>query len=340
MLQRPIQKASLAAASVVLVTLAGCEPADEPAGEAMADSRACLDAIGGEVLVAGGRFRMGGDVYPHEAPLHEVRVDDFRIDAHEVTNKQFAEFVAATGYVTVAERVPDPAEFPGAPPEMLQPGAVVFTPPSIDSPGGPWWSYVPGANWRHPQGPDSDIDGRDHYPVVQIAFEDAAAYAAWAGRRLPTEAEYEYAARSGRDGERYAWGGDELAPEGRHLANTWQGLFPVQNTEDDGYTGAAPVGCYPANDYGAFDMIGNVWEWTASWYRPQHDPADNDNPQGPPDSYDPANEGFPVKVIKGGSYLCAPNYCRRYRPAARHAQDMGLGTSHIGFRTVAVTTNQ
>lgn len=327
-----------------LVVLAGCEPAPDTAatggtaaGGVATGGPACLTAIGSEVAVPAGRFTMGGDRYPQEAPFHEVSIDAFRIDAHEVTNAQFAGFIAATGYVTVAERVPDPADFPGAPPEMLRPGSVVFTPPSLDSPGGSWWSYVPGADWRHPLGPDSSIAGKDHLPVVQVAFEDAAAYAAWAGRRLPTEAEYEYAARSGREGERFAWGGDEVAPGGRHMANTWQGMFPVQNSEADGYRGVAPVGCFPANDYGAYDLIGNVWEWTASWYRPQHDPADNDNPQGPADSYDPANEGFPVKVIKGGSYLCAPNYCRRYRPAARHAQDIALGASHIGFRTVALS---
>jgi formylglycine-generating enzyme required for sulfatase activity len=280
---------------------------------------------------------MGDDeAYREEGPAHVVTVDGFWIDTHEVTNAQFAKFVKETGYVTVAERVPNPDEIPGAPPEMLKPGSATFTPPSQGENITSWWSYTPGANWKHPEGPDSSIKNKDHYPVVHIAFEDAQSYATWAGRALPTEAQYELAARSRKDKEKYAWGGDEVVPEGKHMANTWQGFFPVQNTEEDGYEGIAPVGCFDANDYGAYDLIGNVWEWTGNWYVPAHKPEDNDNPKGPAqdESYDKNNAGFAVRVIKGGSFLCSPNYCMRYRPSARHAQDTGLGSNHIGFRTV------
>ncbi len=296
----------------------------------------CLEVFGGSVWVEGAEFVMGDDAgYRDEGPARRVRVDGFWIDAHEVTNAQFADFVTATDYVTVAERTPDPSKIPGAPAAMLQPGSAVFA-PSEASAGGLWWSYVPGASWRAPAGPGSSIDGLDAHPVVHIAFEDALAYANWAGGRLPTEAEFELAARGGLDGEVFAWGGRELAPDGEHRANTWQGIFPAVDTAEDGYSGAAPVGCFSANTYGVHDLVGNVWEWTADWYAPRHDPRDVDNPQGPPEarSYDPNTPGFPVKVLKGGSYLCAPNYCRRYRPAARQAQDTGLGASHIGFRLV------
>ena len=306
----------------------------DAAGRAAED---CGAEIGGEVWIDGASFTMGDDkTYPDEAPAHKVTVDGFWIDAHEVTNAQFAAFVEATGYATRAERTPNPEETPGAPPELLQPGSAVFTPPR--GPGGVanWWTYVPGASWRNPTGPDSTIDGKERYPVVHIAFEDAAAYAAWAGRELPTEAQYELAARSKREGERYAWGGEKLAPGGAHQANTWQGVFPIINTQEDSYAGLAPVGCFPPNAYGAYDLIGNVWEWTTNWYAPGHTPTDNRNPKGPPkeESYDRNSPGLPVRVIKGGSFLCAPNFCMRYRPAARHAQDTGLGTNHIGFRTV------
>ena len=299
----------------------------------------CSVEIGSQVWIEGGTFTMGSsDFYPDEGPVHEVTVDGFWIDAHEITNAQFAKFVEQTGYVTVAERVPDAELLKGAPPEMLQPGSVTFTPPLKK--GGyiaSWWSYTPGANWKHPSGPESSIEGKDNYPVVQIAYEDAKAYADWAGRKLPTEAQYEFAARNKLNKAKYGWAGDDLTPDGQHLANTWQGFFPVNNSEDDGYRGIAPVACYQPNDYGAYDLIGNVWEWTTNWYASKHNPNDNKNPQGP-DHYvatDPSKEKFPERVIKGGSYLCAPNYCARYRPPARHAQDMGLGAEHIGFRTVA-----
>lgn len=297
----------------------------------------CLTKTGSQVWIEGGTFSMGSeDVYREEGPIHEVTIDGFWIDTHEVTNAQFASFVEETGYVTVAERQPKPEDLPGAPSEMIKPGSAVFIPPTQGGRITSWWTYVPGANWKHPEGPDSNIKGKESYPVVHIAFEDAQAYAKWAKRELPTEAQYEFAARSKREKEKYAWGGNELAPNGKYLANTWQGYFPINNSKEDGYEGIAPVGCFDANDYGAHDLIGNVWEWTANWYAPQHNPKDQSNPTGPrkEQSYDKKNEGFPVRVIKGGSYLCAPNYCMRYRPAARHAQDTGLGVNHIGFRTV------
>jgi sulfatase modifying factor 1 len=301
------------------------------------DHDTCLQEPDAQVWIEGGEFTMGAQgIYPEEGPAHPVTLDGFWIDSHEVTNQQFSQFVQDTGYVTVAERVPNSEDWPGVPPEQLQPGSVTFTPPTLSSPTGSWWSFTPGANWRNPLGPGSSIDSKSAYPVVHIAFEDAQAYAEWAGRELPSEAQFEYAARSGLNGEKYGWEGDELAPGGKHQANTWQGIFPVNNNKADGFAGLAPVGCFGPNNYGVYDLIGNVWEWAADWYAPGHNPTAKPNPIGPAkeDSYDRNNPGFPVKVIKGGSFLCAPNYCKRYRPAARHAQDVGLGTSHIGFRTV------
>ena len=275
--------------------------------------------IGASANLPGGRFFMGSeDHYREEAPVEEAEVAPFNIDLHEVTNVQFAEFVHATGYVTLAERK--------APEGFEKPGSAVFS--------GTEWSFVSGANWRHPEGPDSTIEGRDHEPVVQVALVDAKAYAEWKGRRLPTEIEYEYAARGGLNGKEFAWG-DGLTPGGRYKANNWQGVFPFSNTGSDGHKGRAPVGCYDANGYGIYDMIGNVWEWTSDPYFPDRRFGDDEDPSLPPNGLDPRQPDVPVGVIKGGSYLCAENHCRRYRPAARHAQDTGLGTNHIGFRTAA-----
>jgi len=305
-------------------------------------AKACLDAngmtFGQQVWIEGGQFVMGDDsTYAEEAPAHGVSVSGFWIDVHEVTNAQFARFVKETGYVTVAETKPSTytiaaAEIPDA---MGQPGSIVFSPPADGQSLRYWWNWVPGAYWRHPEGLGSTIEGRDNYPVVHIAYEDAAAYAQWAGRSLPTEAQFELVARNRRD-SRFAWEGNLLAPGGHHHANTWQGDFPLQDTAEDGHRGLAPVGCYDANDYGVFDMIGNVWEWTGNWYFPGHRLVEPPDPQGPElhESYSPDHPGAPVKVIKGGSYLCAESYCLRFRPAARQAQETGLGTSHIGFRTV------
>ncbi|WP_245001971.1 formylglycine-generating enzyme family protein [Cupriavidus pinatubonensis] len=307
-----------------------------------------IDPDAGMVRLPGGSFLMGSDRhYPDEGPSHRVKVSPFRIARTAVTNAQFARFVTQTGYVTVAERPLDPAMYPGALPELLVPGALVFTrpPQRVDVRNiGNWWSYVPGANWRHPLGPGSSVAGLDDHPVVQVAYEDAEAYAAWAGLALPTEAEWEFAARGGLDGAEFVWG-DELTPGGQHMANTWQGEFPWQNLCTDGYERTAPVAAYQPNGYGLYQMAGNVWEWTADWYRSRHAGARAGNPccipQNPRgadmresyDSREPESR-IPRKVLKGGSYLCAPNYCQRYRPAARYPQPVDTATCHVGFRCV------
>ena len=271
--------------------------------------------------------------YRDEAPIHTATVAAIAVERHPVTNAQFAEFVADTGYVTVAEQPIEPGRYRGADPADLVPGGLVFT-----GTAGPvdlrdwrqWWRWVPGACWAHPLGPDSDIDGKGDHPVVQIAYPDAAAYARWAGRRLPSEAEWEYSARGGSDAT-YPWG-QEAAPDGRLRANTWQGAFPYRNDGADGWRGTSPVGTFPANDFGLFDMIGNVWEWTATEYAPHHrldQPAKSCcTPSGPADPR-------VYQVLKGGSHLCAPEYCHRYRPAARSPQSQDTATTHIGFRCVA-----
>jgi formylglycine-generating enzyme len=297
--------------------------------------------------IAGGTFRMGADdTYPEEAPTHTVTVGGFWIDAQVVTNAEFAAFVAATGYVTAAERQPDPTAYPGATPELLAPGGAVFFMPGSRADRHDIrsrWAYVAGAQWRHPDGLESTIDGCEQDPVVQIAYEDAATYAVWAGKALPTEAEWEFAARGGLDGANFCWG-DEFTPGGRHRANTWQGPFPYRDLGLDGFVGRAPVGSFPPNGYGLYDMAGNVWEWTADWWSDRY-PSDAEapccvprDPRGGPraGSYDPAQPNIPIprKVIKGGSYLCAPNYCRRYRPAARQPQMVDSATCHLGFRCV------
>jgi sulfatase modifying factor 1 len=299
------------------------------------------------VWLPGGTFQMGSDRhYPEEAPVHCVTVSPFWIDRTPVTNRQFAAFVAATGYRTVAERIPNPADYPGALPHMLKPGSLVFrkTRGPVDLRNiSNWWEWKPGAYWRHPEGRDSSVAARLDHPVVQVAFEDAEAFARWAGKALPTEGEWEFAARGGLDGAEFV-GGDEFAPEGRQMANTWQGEFPWQNLCADGFERTSPVGVFPPNGYGLSDMIGNVWEWTGDWFSTRHT-ADapkacciSENPRGgrESDSYDECNPPvrIPRKVVKGGSFLCAPNYCRRYRPAARHAQPIDSGMSHVGFRCV------
>jgi formylglycine-generating enzyme required for sulfatase activity len=300
----------------------------------------------GMVWIEGGTFLMGSDHhYPEESPAHQVTVDGFWIDQYAVTNKQFQRFVKETGYVTVAERTPNPENYPGALPELLVPGSLVFQAPnpSIDLRFCSWWKYVPGASWRHPQGPGSSIKGKDIYPVVHIAYEDAATYAAWADKSLPTEAQWEFAARGGLEGATYVWG-NELMPKGRLLANIWQGEFPWQNLKSRP-PATEPVGSYPPNGYGLYDMVGNVWEWTEDWYRDRHPENKTKsccipvNPRGgtQQESYDPATPEIqiPRKVLKGGSFLCAHNYCVRYRPAARHPEMVDTSTCHIGFRCVA-----
>ncbi|KAB0679051.1 formylglycine-generating enzyme family protein [Aureimonas leprariae] len=312
------------------------EPDERPAGPS-ADT----------VLVPGDTFWMGSDDhYPEEAPAHRVWVDGFRIDRTPVTNRQFRKFVRATGYVTEAERAPSAADYPGALPHMLRAGSMVFAPPdgSVDlSDWSRWWRFEFGAQWRRPEGSRGSLRGLENHPVVHVSYRDAEAYAAWAGKALPTEAEWELAARGGLDRAEYAWG-DEFAPGGRHMANTWQGEFPHRNLAEDGYARTSPVGAFPPNGFGIRDMIGNVWEWTADWYAPRHE-ADAgksccipSNPRGgrEDESFDPSQPrvAIPRKVVKGGSHLCAPNYCRRYRPAARHAHPVDTSSSHIGFRCV------
>ena len=295
------------------------------------------------VRIPASTFWMGSDDhYPEEAPSRRVAVDAFQLDPAPVTNADFAAFAEATGYVTTAERTPDPADYPQADPALLQPGSAVFTPP--DHPVPPtdpflWWRYVAGASWRHPLGPGSDLEGLDDHPVVHIAYEDALAFAIWAGKRLPTEAEWECAARGGLDRAPFAWG-EELEPSGRMMANFWQGAFPHENLLSDGYLRTSPVGAFPANGFGLFDMIGNVWEWTQDWFaepvRPARPCCAPRNPRGgsEAESRDLGDPGrhFGRKVLKGGSHLCADNYCRRYRPAARYPQTIDTSTSHIGFR--------
>ena len=295
--------------------------------------------------MASATFLMGSsNHYPEEAPVHQVAVDGFWIDRHEVTNRQFAAFVAATGYATVAERPLDPADFPGAPAENLVPGSLVFekTPGPVDLRDlSQWWRWTPGACWRHPEGPDSSLAERSDHPVTHVAYADADAYAAWAGKSLPTEAEWELAARGGLDGTRFVWG-DEPEQADERLANYWHGEFPWRS--DPGYGSTTPIGSFDPNAYGLFDMAGNVWEWTNDWYTSRH-AEDADEPCCVPrnpcggseeDSLDPAQPQFrvPRKVIKGGSFLCADSYCLRYRPAARRPQMIDTGMSHIGFRCV------
>ncbi|MPY90415.1 MAG: SUMF1/EgtB/PvdO family nonheme iron enzyme [Luteitalea sp.] len=299
------------------------------------------------VWVPGGTLRMGSDKhYPEERPVHRLTVDGFWVDRYPVTNEDFRRFVEATGYTTFAEIPPDPARYPSARPDMLYAGSLVFTKPSaaVDSRDySVWWRYQRAADWRHPYGPESTLEGLARHPVVHVTFGDAKAFASCAGKALPTEAEWEYAARGGLDGAVYAWG-DEFLPDDRYLANTWQGQFPWQNLASDGYEGTSPVGAFPPNGYGLFDMIGNVWEWTSDWYQPRH-PHEvvkacciPHNPRGghEDESYDPCQPDvkIPRKVVKGGSYLCAPNYCRRYRPAARTPQCIDTSTCHLGFRCV------
>jgi formylglycine-generating enzyme len=307
----------------------------------------------GMVWIPGGEFSMGAQKSPDmnevgmqatrdSRPIHRVYVHGFFMDKSDVTNGEFTKFVRATGYVTVAERKPRPEDFPGAPAENLVAGAVVFTQPdhpvSLDN-HYQWWSYVPGANWRHPQGPKSSIKGRDNYPVVVVAYEDAEAYAKWAGKRLPTEAEWEFAARGGLSGKLYAWG-DEFRPQERWMANTHQGHFPDKDTGDDGYVGSAPVAQFPANGYGLFDMAGNVWQWTSDWYRADYYTAlatagtAARNPHGPDSSLDPSEPSEAKKVHRGGSFLCTDQYCSRYMVGTRGKGEVTTGTNHLGFRCV------
>jgi len=318
--------------------------ADMSSGTTLRIRRLSEDPAGMQ-LIPRGTFRMGSNRhYPEEGPEHAVTVDAFWIDRFPVTNADFRTFVEATSHVTVAERAPRAEDYPGAKAELLVPASIVFV-----KPPGPvdlrdhynWWALIPGADWRHPAGPDSSLEGRDDHPVVHVAYEDAAAYARWAGKALPSEAEFEYAARGGLADAEFAWG-NELQPEGRIMAKTWQGRFPFENLAPDGHETTSPVGAFPPNGYGLHDMIGNVWEWTTDWYSARHPTKGQgccsvENPRGGKReaSFDPRDQTqIPRKVMKGGSFLCAPNYCRRYRPAARMAQPIDTATCHLGFRCV------
>ncbi len=306
----------------------------------------------GMVWIPGGEFSMGAADPPgldsvgmsattDSRPIHRVHVDGFWMDATEVTNGEFERFVGATKYVTVAERKPRAEDFPGAPPENLVAGAVVFSPPSHAVPLNnhfQWWSYVKGASWRHPEGPNSSLKGREKFPVVHIAYEDALAFAAWAGKRLPTEAEWEFAARGGLSGKVYPWG-DEFKPGGKWMANSHQGHFPDHDAGDDGFTGTGPVARFPANGYGLYDVAGNVWEWVSDWYQPDYyaqlqKAGVARNPKGPDTSFDPSEPGVQKKVHRGGSYLCTDQYCSRYMVGTRGKGEPSTGTNHLGIRLV------
>lgn len=293
----------------------------------------------GMVWIPPGRFSMGSPYAPFgdARPIHTVELDGFWMDAAPVTNAQYAQFVEATGYKTVAERKPKPEDLPGVPADKLVPGSLVFHSPAQTVPlndVSQWWEFVPGADWRHPEGPGSDLKGRENHPVVQVCYEDAIAYAKWAGKRLPTEAEWEYAARGGLTQEPYVWG-KEFHPGGKWMANTWQGRFPNANSKEDGFVRTSPVRSFPPNGFGLYDMAGNVWEWCSDWYRPDyyaHSPRKN--PQGPSDSFDPDEPGLPKRVQRGGSFLCTDQYCSRYMPGGRGKGATDTGASHIGFRCV------
>lgn len=310
-------------------------------------------APAGMTWIPGGEFSMGAQDPPDRdevgmkatldsRPVHRVYVDGFYMDKTDVTNEQFARFVKATRYVTVAERKPRVEDFPGAPPENLVAGSVVFSPPDHPVPLNnhfQWWNYVHGANWKHPLGPGSDLKGKEKFPVVHVAYEDALAYVKWAGKRLPTEAEWEFAARGGLSGKPFVWG-DEFRPNGKWMANTHQGQFPIHDSGEDGYAGISPVAQFPANGYGLYDMAGNVWQWTSDWYRPDYyrelaaAGGVARNPQGPDSSYDPSEPNQPKKAQRGGSFLCTDQYCSRYVVGTRGKGEPDTGTNHLGFRCV------
>ena len=322
-------KLSFAVALLLSVMTYAAAPATQPAPEGM-------------VYIPAGTFTMGGDD-PRTAdaqPLHPVALDAFFIDATPVTNAQFKKFIEATKYVTVAERKPNAKDYPGVPEDKLIAGSAVFNPPPHDVPldnAYAWWKYEPGASWRHPQGRQSNIDAKDNYPVVHICYEDALAYAKWAGKRLPTEAEYEYAARGGLEGKKYSWGDELTNKDGKYPQNIWTGHFPAENTAADGYKGLSPVDAFPPNTYGLYDIGGNVWSWCSDWYRPDYyqtfdTKTPTKNPKGPADSFDPSEPGIPKRVLRGGSFLCAERYCTRYLVGSRGKGAPDSAAINIGLR--------
>jgi formylglycine-generating enzyme len=348
------QKPATASAPVIIVAEPGPNSSSKEFKATLPNSSTPAGtAPQGMVWIPGGEFSMGSSVESESMcgmpgttrdalPVHRVYVDGFWMDATELTNEEFKKFVNATGYVTIAERTPTKEEFPDAPPENLVAGSTVFTPTSVKVPLDnylQWWRYQKGANWRHADGPDSNINGREKYPVVHIAFDDALAYARWAGKRLPTEAEWEFAARGGLSGKLYSWG-DEFHPANKVMANTFQGTFPVKDTGEDGYAGLAPVGTFAANGYRLFDMAGNVWEWVSDWYRPDYyaqlasQGGVARNPRGPDSSFDPDEPGQKKRVHRGGSFLCTDQYCTRYMVGTRGKGEISTGTNHVGVRFV------
>jgi sulfatase modifying factor 1 len=356
----PSVAAGLIAAFAVCISPAPADTASRPPASATGSFAPTManpakppgSAPAGMVWIPGGEFSMGstdsttnicggGEPMVDARPIHRVDVDGFWMDRTDVTNEQFSKFVAATGYVTIAERKPRATDFPGAPASDLVPGSLVFQSPRRTVPlndPSQWWKYVGGANWKHPRGPASDLKGHERDPVVQVAYEDAAAYAAWAGKRLPTEAEWEFAARGGLSGKLYAWG-DVFRPGHQFMANTYQGHFPDHDTAEDGFAGISPVKSFPANDYGLYDMSGNVWQWCSDWYRADYfaqlaQEGVARNPHGPATPLDPADPDAKERVQKGGSFLCTDQYCSRYMVGTRGKGEISTGTDHLGFRCV------
>ncbi|MDR3507220.1 MAG: formylglycine-generating enzyme family protein [Caulobacteraceae bacterium] len=342
-----VKRARLVIAGILALAVCACHPASKTAAphapgapcQANLPPAQHAPVTAGMVLIKGGRFQMGArPMRPEEGPPRQTRVGDFWIDRTEVTNADFARFVKATGYIALAERPLDPKLYPNLSAAQLKPSGIVFVGAAkvAGTSPGQWWRVVPGADWRHPQGPGSSIVGKEAWPVVQIGWDDAMAYARWLGRDLPTEAEWEYAAQGGKGATRFVWGDAPLDPK-HPQANVWEGVFPTYDSGEDGYKAqAAPVGCYPPNGFGLYDMAGNVWEWARDWYRPNLNGDDGDNPNGPTQTvaFDPGDPGIRKHVIKGGSFLCSPDYCYRYRPAAREPGPSDTGEDHIGLRTV------
>ncbi len=339
---KPSHKTNIFLTASIFCIFISCQQQGDSKAEDTATKSAPAVVDSKMMHIPAGTFQMGTNdpSFPDARPLHKVTLDEYWIDEHEVTNAEFEKFVNATKYVTVAERKLDPKDFPGVPVESLVPGSGVFSPPdhsvSLNNPM-QWWAYIPGASWRHPEGPESNISGKENYPVVQVCYEDALAFANWAGKRLPTEAEWEYAAQGNHPGQKYYWG-DELKPGGKWMANIYQGNFPDKNTGEDGFKGIAPVKSYPPNGYGLYDMDGNVWEWCNDFYRPDYyTQSPEKNPAGPKDSYDPEEPNAVKHVQRGGSFLCSDEYCIRYRPGSRGKGEVSSASNNLGFRCVAAT---
>lgn len=309
---------------------------------AIAESEITVQGLGSDnanmIWVSGGSFTMGTKEFSDTQPLHEVSVDGFWMDEHEVTNAQFSRFVQATGYQTVAERALNPADFPDVPRDLLVPGSAVFTPPTGNvnlNDYTNWWRYQAGASWKHPDGPKSTIEGKEDHPVVHVAYEDAAAYAKWAGKRLPTEAEWEFAARANQKNMKYYWG-NVMKPQNKWPANIYQGNFPKSNTAEDGFVGSSPVKSFSANPLGIYDLDGNVWEWCSDYYRPDYyQNSPKQNPKGPKDSFDPTEPGLVKRVQRGGSFLCNDQYCERYIAGSRGKGEVSSASNNLGFRCVS-----